>query len=221
MSDRTPSLPPAAAFSCAAGSWAASLAVAAHAGGPYLAASIAGWTTVHLLATALFRRLKGDFQIGGYPAWSFMESFLHGGVILPTLFFLSLWLLPSERWDATTFLLAPWDAGIYMAPLSQCHAAILAYMLKDFYLYDAIEVGYAVHHVVATFGCLICLVMPMAAGLNTFNAIQCAAALPVRAAAKSASVDTRSRRAAGARAAPQRFYKTHGTSPHTPPPPFL
>jgi hypothetical protein len=61
-----------------------------------------------------------------------------------------------------------------MAPLSQCHAAILAYMLKDFHLYDAIEVGYAVHHVVATFGCLTCLVMPMAAGLNTFNAVQCA-----------------------------------------------
>jgi len=192
MADKTPALPPIASAACATASWAVALAAAAHTGGPALAASVVGWTMLHVLFATLFIRTKGDVHIGGYPAWSYVASLLHGGVIVPTLFFTCLWLLPRDLWHADAFLRAAWGAGPFAAVLAQIHAAVLAYMLKDFHLCEAVEVGYAVHHVVATLGCALCFLMPFAAGLTTFNAMQCVKAPPLLRASPRRSRPPRS-----------------------------
>lgn len=173
METSTQTLTSSVSLAVAAASWLVSLGSAGVARGPATAASVALWCAFHVVAARLYKGLQGDRMIGGYPGWSWATSLLHGGVALPMLFALCMWLLPPDRRDFTAFLSSRWDTGAHMQPLEQAHAAILGYMLKDYGLSSSsVEVGYAIHHTIAILGCALCLLMPGAAGLTSLNGIQ-------------------------------------------------
>jgi hypothetical protein len=142
----------------------------------WLPSSVCVWTLLWLGMAHLLRRSpRFSGLVSGFPIWSWMQSILAGGVILPSLL-LAAWSSKNGAGqdELEGFLLSTWREAPYQIYLEQVHAVLLGYFLKDFWLFysEGLESGYALHHILSVAGCSMCLCMPGSAGLTSLQAVQ-------------------------------------------------
>jgi hypothetical protein len=186
----TPPLSPRHQAMCAGLSWALAIALAilaekdrgfARFSVPLLPCSIVAWTIIYSAISGILMATKfGKQDIAGYPGASYMCSLVHGGFVLPSLFFCSAFLHAGETKTAlsSSFYSGGWGTAVSTSLLlhEQIHCAVIGYLLKDFTrmaLPDGLGSALVIHHVAAVAGCGMCLCIPAMVGVATLQAVQC------------------------------------------------
>jgi hypothetical protein len=155
--------------------WCATLVGGYLAAGAWHTAGVFFWFTLYWVTC---RRLKGSGayfleELEGYPMWSYWSAIMNGAVVLPACCAAACVVSGAPSPFAEDFLLSRVEIGTSLNFwVAQGNAALCAGMLKDFVVYDrGMELHFALHHAVATFGLVLCLMLPAGAVIGSVNAV--------------------------------------------------
>ena len=99
-----------------------------------------------MLAAKAIKIIGGDSasaSYAGYPRWSYDLGGIHGIIILPAAL-LAACVMSADSYLESSFYLNPWDTTdkAHVA-LTQVQCACMGYLLKDFILYDGLEIAFS------------------------------------------------------------------------------